>query len=60
MQTVIKNRVIGRIENVVLVVFSRKPEPPAPRFPGASGLRVLNFQDIPILRAANIGKAAFN
>jgi len=31
--------VIGRENNVVRVDFSRDPEPPAPRFPGASGLR---------------------
>jgi hypothetical protein len=31
--------VIGRENNVVRVDFSRDPDPPAPRFPGASGLR---------------------
>jgi hypothetical protein len=31
--------VIGRDDNVVMVDFKRKPEPPAPRFPGASALR---------------------
>lgn len=31
--------VIGHENNVVQVDFSRDPDPPAPRFPGASGLR---------------------
>ncbi|MNC89309.1 hypothetical protein D3C83_52230 [compost metagenome] len=31
--------VIARIGNVVRVNFSRDPEPPAPRFPGAAALR---------------------
>jgi hypothetical protein len=31
--------VIGSEDNVVRVDFSRDPDPPAPRFPGASGLR---------------------
>jgi hypothetical protein len=31
--------VIGRENNVVRVDFSRDPDPPAPKFPGASGLR---------------------
>jgi hypothetical protein len=31
--------VIGRENNVVRVDFRRDPDPPAPRFPGASGLR---------------------
>jgi hypothetical protein len=39
MLTAIDNRVIGRNGNIVLVDFSRGPPPPAPRFPGASGLR---------------------
>ncbi len=51
------SRVIGRKENVVLVDFSHKPEPPAPRFPGASGLRELSYQDAQTLWTAdNIGK----
>ena len=32
--------VIGRHNNVVVVDFTRKPDPPAPRFPGANALRV--------------------
>jgi hypothetical protein len=39
MHTVTTDRVIARNDNIVLVGFSRKPEPPAPRFPGAGGLR---------------------
>jgi hypothetical protein len=41
-----KNRsVIGRESNVVLVDFNRKPDPPAPTFPGASGLREIDVED---------------
>jgi len=39
MLSVIRGRVIGRNGNIVVVDFSREPNPPAPRFPGASGLR---------------------
>jgi hypothetical protein len=31
--------VIAREDNIVVVDFGRKPEPPQPRFPGANGLR---------------------
>jgi hypothetical protein len=31
--------VIARESNVVRVDFARRPDPPAPRFPGAGGLR---------------------
>ena len=31
--------IIGRNDNVLVVDFTRRPEPPAPRFPGANGLR---------------------
>jgi hypothetical protein len=31
--------VLGRDDNVVRVDFSRDPDPPAPRFPGAGALR---------------------
>jgi hypothetical protein len=31
--------VIRRDNNVLEVDFSREPDPPAPRFPGASGIR---------------------
>ena len=33
--------VIRRENNVLQVDFSHEPDPPAPRFPGASGLREL-------------------
>jgi hypothetical protein len=39
MQCAINRFVISRENNVVRVDFSRDPDPPAPRFPGASGLR---------------------
>ncbi len=45
MLTLINNRVIGRKGNIVLVDFSREPHPPAPRFPGASGLREPSYED---------------
>ena len=35
------SHVIRRENNVLEVDFSREPDPPAPRFPGASGLREL-------------------
>jgi hypothetical protein len=38
--------VIGRENNVVRVDFSRDPDPPAPRFPGANGLREINDDNI--------------
>jgi hypothetical protein len=38
--------VIGRENNVVQVDFSRDPDPPAPRFPGASGLREIGDESI--------------
>jgi hypothetical protein len=31
--------VIARESNIVRVDFNRKPDPPAPRFPGGRGLR---------------------
>jgi hypothetical protein len=44
MHTETNVRVIDRKGNVVLVDFSRKPESPAPRFPGAGGLRKVSHQ----------------
>lgn len=38
--------VIGRENNVVRVDFSRDPDPPAPKFPGASGLREIGYESI--------------
>ena len=37
--------VLHRDNNVLQVDFSREPDPPAPRFPGASGLRGLGQED---------------
>ena len=37
-------KVIAREDNVVLVDFSRRPEPPQPRFPGASSLREMSHE----------------
>jgi hypothetical protein len=48
MHTVTNDRVIARNNNVLLVDFSRKPEPAAPRFPGAGGLREGSYQDCEI------------
>jgi hypothetical protein len=31
--------IIGREHNVLIVDFTRKPEPPAPKFPGANAKR---------------------
>lgn len=36
--------VIARESNVVRVDFNREPDPPAPHFPGARGLRLSNAQ----------------
>jgi hypothetical protein len=56
MHTVTTDRVIARNDHVVLVDFSRKPEPPAPRFPGAGGLRKVSQQMCEVrLAARNIG-----
>ena len=48
MLSVINERVIGRKGNVVLVDFSRAPHPPAPRFPGANGLREPSCEDMSV------------
>ena len=37
--------VVGRDRNVVLVDFGRRPDPPAPRFPGAGALRTEETED---------------
>jgi hypothetical protein len=39
MSATTSGRVIGREHNVVRVDFRGEPDPPAPRFPGANGLR---------------------
>ena len=39
--------VVARDNNVVRVDFTRQPDPPAPRFPGAGALRECPFDSIP-------------
>ena len=39
MLSAVDRHVIARESNIVRVDFSREPDPPAPRFPGANGLR---------------------
>jgi hypothetical protein len=46
MQPATKLYVIGRKDNVLLVDFSKRPEPPAPRFPGATGLRAAGCDEL--------------
>jgi hypothetical protein len=36
--------VIARENNIVRVDFSRTPEPPKPRFPGANGVREMSWK----------------
>jgi hypothetical protein len=40
MLSAINRYVIGRENNVIRVNFCREPDPPAPCFPGANGLRL--------------------
>jgi hypothetical protein len=40
MLSAVDRYVIARHHNVVRVDFNREPDPPAPRFPGARGLRL--------------------
>jgi hypothetical protein len=40
MLSVVHHHVIARESNVVRVDFNREPDPPAPCFPGANGLRL--------------------
>jgi hypothetical protein len=44
MLSVVDRHVIARESNVVRVDFNREPDPPAPYFPGANGLRLSNAQ----------------
>ena len=39
MRSLVQHRIIERERNVVRVDFSREPDPPAPRFPGAGAMR---------------------
>jgi hypothetical protein len=40
MLSIVNRHVIARESNIVRVDFSREPDPPAPWFPGANGLRL--------------------
>jgi hypothetical protein len=40
--------IIGRNDNVLVVDFSRGPDPPAPRFPGANALRENAAEEVPL------------
>jgi hypothetical protein len=51
------NYIIGRNDNVLVVDFTRGPEPPAPRFPGANALRGKATAEVP-LRHVSPRKAA--
>jgi hypothetical protein len=42
MQIVRRPLIIARHSNVVKVDFSREPDPPAPRFPGAGAVRIVD------------------
>ena len=44
MLSAIDRYVIARESNVVLVDFRRDPDPPAPCFPGANGLRLIDTE----------------
>ena len=44
--------IIGRDDNVLVVDFTRGPEPPAPRFPGANGLRGKVTAEVPLQLAS--------
>ena len=39
MRTASNRHVVAREHNVLRVDFSREPDPPAPRFPGANAMR---------------------
>ena len=68
MQRKVDRLVSGREDNVLWVDFSHDPDPPAPRFPGASGLREIvdehtsatkHISDVlPKLLAAKLGLGA--
>jgi hypothetical protein len=44
--------IIGRKDNVLVVDFTRGPEPPAPRFPGANALRGENTEEVALRLAS--------
>jgi hypothetical protein len=45
--------VLGRENNIVRVDFTREPDPPAPRFPGAGALRAA--QDLAAAVTSSLG-----
>jgi hypothetical protein len=52
--------VIGRENNVVRVDFSREPDPPAPKFPGAGALRDISGAELSVSAAAASKAASSN
>jgi len=46
------NYIIRRNDNVLVVDFTRGPEPPAPRFPGANALRGKATEEVPLRHAS--------
>jgi hypothetical protein len=49
--------IIGRESNVVQVDFGREFDPPAPKFPGANGLRPVKREECEPQCMASIGPA---
>lgn len=47
--------IIGKKDNVLLVDFTPKSEPPAPRFPGANALRQNTAEEVQ-LWVASLGR----
>ena len=39
------SHIVARENNILRVDFSRDPDPPAPKFPGAAGLREIITED---------------
>jgi hypothetical protein len=58
MLSVTDRHVIARESNVVRVDFSREPDPPAPCFPGANGLRLSDSECDGTAPPANVYRAA--
>ena len=51
-------KVMRRHGNVLQVDFGNDPDPPAPRFPGALGSRVMSFDSDPDAERAAVKDAA--
>ena len=43
--------IIAKNGNVLVVDFTRRPDPPAPRFPGANALREIAVEEVPTRHA---------